>query len=102
MAELFMMSFKFYGSVKATELNGQYEVNRRRPYSYSGGFGGVSFMGDVDIAFGLGTMVFPTEARYDMMSLYKNADNRCEWVADLQATCLAHAIDLAELASNGN
>ncbi|KAJ9175868.1 hypothetical protein P3X46_014376 [Hevea brasiliensis] len=103
--------------VKAMELIDRYEVNRRGPYS--GGFGGVSFLGDMDIALGLRTMVFPTGARYDTMYLYKNADSRREWVAYLQAGAgivadsdpdeehrecqnkaagLARAIDLAESA----
>ncbi|KAF2296249.1 hypothetical protein GH714_037047 [Hevea brasiliensis] len=101
--------------VKAMELIDRYEVNRRGPYS--GGFGGVSFLGDMDIALGLRTMVFPTGARYDTMYRYKNADSRREWVAYLQAGAgivadsdpdeehrecqnkaagLARAIDLAE------
>lgn len=97
------------------ELIDQYEVNRRGPYS--GGFGGISFTGDMDIALGLRTMVFPTGTHYDTMYLYKNADKRREWVAHLQAgagivadsdpdeehrecqnkaAALARAIDLAE------
>ncbi|KAG8651448.1 hypothetical protein MANES_07G127900v8 [Manihot esculenta] len=101
--------------VKAMELIDQYEVNRRGPYS--GGFGGISFTGDMDIALGLRTMVFPTGTHYDTMYLYKNADKRREWVAHLQAgagivadsdpdeehrecqnkaAALARAIDLAE------
>jgi len=97
------------------ELIDQLEVNRRGPYS--GGFGGISFTGDMDIALALRTMVFPTAARYDTMYSYKDVNRRREWVAHLQAgagivadsdpgdeqrecenkaACLARAIDLAE------
>ncbi|XP_022864229.1 anthranilate synthase alpha subunit 1, chloroplastic-like [Olea europaea var. sylvestris] len=69
--------------VKAMELIDQYEVTRRGPYS--GGFGGISFLGDMDIALALRTMVFSTRARYDTMYSYKNANIRQEWVAHLQA-----------------
>ncbi|KAK9282603.1 hypothetical protein L1049_010820 [Liquidambar formosana] len=103
--------------VKAMELIDQLEVTRRGPYS--GGFGSVSFSGDMDIALALRTIVFPTGARYDTMYSYKNAVKRQEWVAYLQAgagivadsdpddehrecenkaACLARAIDLAESA----
>ncbi|EEF35519.1 anthranilate synthase alpha subunit 1, chloroplastic [Ricinus communis] len=103
--------------VKAMELIDKYEVSRRGPYS--GGFGGVSFMGDMDIALGLRTMVFPTGARHDTMYMYKDIDKRREWIAYLQAGAgivaesdpedehrecqnkaagLARAIDLAESA----
>uniref|UniRef100_A0A7C9AN11 anthranilate synthase n=1 Tax=Opuntia streptacantha TaxID=393608 RepID=A0A7C9AN11_OPUST len=101
--------------VKAMELIDQLEVNRRGPYS--GGFGGVSFSGDMDIALALRTMVFPTATRYDTMYSYKDVNRRREWVAHLQAGAgivadsdpgdeqrecenkaagLARAIDLAE------
>ncbi|KAI4305234.1 hypothetical protein L6164_028612 [Bauhinia variegata] len=43
--------------VKAMELIDELEVTRRGPYS--GGFGGISFSGDMDIALALRTMVFP-------------------------------------------
>ncbi|XP_021715502.1 anthranilate synthase alpha subunit 2, chloroplastic-like [Chenopodium quinoa] len=100
--------------VKAMELIDQLEVNRRGPYS--GGFGGISFTGDMDIALALRTMVFSTATRYDTMYSYKDARRR-EWVAHLQAGAgivadsdpadeqrecenkaagLARAIDLAE------
>uniref|UniRef100_A0A803KRL2 anthranilate synthase n=1 Tax=Chenopodium quinoa TaxID=63459 RepID=A0A803KRL2_CHEQI len=100
--------------VKAMELIDQLEVNRRGPYS--GGFGGISFTGDMDIALALRTMVFSTAMRYDTMYSYKDARRR-EWVAHLQAGAgivadsdpadeqrecenkaagLARAIDLAE------
>ncbi|GLT89168.1 hypothetical protein SLE2022_071630 [Rubroshorea leprosula] len=103
--------------VKAMELIDELEVNRRGPYS--GGFGGVSFTGDMDIALALRTMVFPTGAQYDTMYSYKGANGRREWVAYLQAGAgivadsnpddedlecqnkaagLARAIDLAESA----
>ncbi|XAR71940.1 Anthranilate synthase [Bertholletia excelsa] len=103
--------------VKAMELIDQLEVARRGPYS--GGFGGISFSGDMDIALALRTIVFPTTARYDTMYSYKDAVKRQEWVAyvqtgagivadsdpdDEQKECenkaagLARAIDLAESA----
>ncbi|KDP44800.1 hypothetical protein JCGZ_01300 [Jatropha curcas] len=101
--------------VKAMELIDQFEVHRRGPYS--GGFGSVSFNGDMDVALALRTMVFPTGARNDTMYLYKGAEQRREWVSYLQAGAgivadsdpndehrecqnkaagLARAIDLAE------
>lgn len=103
--------------VKAMELIDKLEVNRRGPYS--GGFGGISFTGDMDIALALRTIVFQTGARYDTMFSYKDAGKRREWVAYLQAGAgivadsnpddehlecqnkaagLARAIDLAESA----
>ncbi|KAF2319042.1 hypothetical protein GH714_012927 [Hevea brasiliensis] len=103
--------------MRAMQLLDHYEVNRRGPYS--GGFGGVSFLGDMDIALGLRTIVFPTGAQYNTMYLYRNADIRNEWIAYLQAGAgivadsdpeeehrecqnkaagLARAIDLAESA----
>ncbi|KAJ4797846.1 Anthranilate synthase [Rhynchospora pubera] len=99
------------------ELIDELEVTRRGPYS--GGFGGVSFMGDLDIALSLRTMVFPTGSRFDTMYSYRDAKQRREWVAHLQAGAgivadsvpvdeqqecenkaagLARAIDLAESA----
>lgn len=101
--------------VKAMELIDQLEVTRRGPYS--GGFGGISFTGEMDIALALRTIVFPTGTRYDTMYSYKDADKRRDWVAYLQsgagivadsdpadeqkecenkAAALARAIDLAE------
>ncbi|TQD73840.1 hypothetical protein C1H46_040617 [Malus baccata] len=101
--------------VKAMELIDELEVTRRGPYS--GGFGGVSFTGDMDIALALRTMVFTTGSRFDTMYSYKDANRRREWVAHLQAGAgivadsdpddenqecqnkaagLARAIDLAE------
>ncbi|XP_011032136.1 PREDICTED: anthranilate synthase alpha subunit 2, chloroplastic-like isoform X2 [Populus euphratica] len=103
--------------VKAMELIDQLEVTRRGPYS--GGFGGISFSGDMDIALALRTIVFPTSTRYDTMYSYKDVNTRREWVAHLQAgagivadsdpadeqrecenkaAALARAIDLAESA----
>ena len=97
------------------ELIDQLEASKRGPYS--GGFGGVSFTGDMDIALALRTMVFPTGTRYDTMYSYKDAEKRREWIAYLQAGAgivadsnpddehrecqnkaagLARAIDLAE------
>ncbi|GMP69363.1 hypothetical protein CsSME_00028658 [Camellia sinensis var. sinensis] len=102
--------------VKAMELIDQFEVTRRGPYA--GGFGGISFAGDMDIALALRTIVFPTGNRYDTMYSYKD-NKRKEWVAYLQtgagivadsvpddeqrecenkAAGLARAIDLAESA----
>ncbi|XP_017984120.1 PREDICTED: anthranilate synthase alpha subunit 1, chloroplastic [Theobroma cacao] len=69
--------------VKAMELIDELEVTRRGPYS--GGFGGISFTGDLDIALALRTMVFTTGTRYDTMYSYKDAGRRQEWVAHLQA-----------------
>lgn len=103
--------------VKAMELLDQLEVSKRGPYS--GGFGAISFDGDMDIALALRTMVISTAARYDTMYSYKDAHQRREWVAYLQAGAgivadsdpddehlecqnkaagLARAIDLAEAA----
>lgn len=69
--------------VKAMELIDELEVNRRGPYS--GGFGGVSFTGDMDIALALRTIVFQTGTPYDTLHSYKDANKRREWVAYLQA-----------------
>ncbi|KAL4278901.1 hypothetical protein GQ457_03G027270 [Hibiscus cannabinus] len=69
--------------VKAMELIDELEVSRRGPYS--GGFGGISFTGDMDIALALRTMVFTTLPRFDTIYSYKGADRRLEWVAYLQA-----------------
>ncbi|GAU18086.1 hypothetical protein TSUD_51970 [Trifolium subterraneum] len=101
--------------VKAMELIDQLEVTRRGPYS--GGFGGISFSGDMDIALALRTIVFPTDTRFDTMYSYKDVNKRREWIAHLQAgagivadsdpadeqrecenkaAALARAIDLAE------
>lgn len=97
------------------ELIDELEVTRRGPYS--GGFGGISFSGDMDIALALRTIVFPTSQRYDTMYSYRNGERRRDWVAHLQAgagivadsdpadehrecenkaAALARAIDLAE------
>lgn len=65
------------------ELIDKLEVKRRGPYS--GGFGGISFTGDMDIALALRTMVFPTGARFDTMYSYKDASRRKQWVVHLQA-----------------
>lgn len=101
--------------VKAMELIDQLEVTRRGPYS--GGFGSISFSGDMDIAIALRTIVFPTRSRYNTMYSYRDISRRQEWVAHLQAgagivadskpddeqrecenkaAALARAIDLAE------
>ncbi|GAB2234004.1 hypothetical protein Drorol1_Dr00003239 [Drosera rotundifolia] len=101
--------------VKAMELIDELEVTRRGPYS--GGFGWISFTGDMDVALALRTIVFPTSTRYDTMYSYKDVNTRREWVAHMQAgagivadsvpedeqrecenkaAALARAIDLAE------
>ncbi|XP_020570640.1 anthranilate synthase alpha subunit 1, chloroplastic-like [Phalaenopsis equestris] len=103
--------------VRAMELIDELEVTRRGPYS--GGFGAISFNGEMDIALALRTIVFPTGDRFDTMYSYKHLDRRQEWVAHLQAgagivadsvpddeqrecenkaAALARAIDLAESA----
>ncbi|KAK7857398.1 anthranilate synthase alpha subunit 1, chloroplastic [Quercus suber] len=104
--------------VRAMEIIDTLEVTRRGPYS--GGFGTVSFSGDMDIALALRTMVFPTGNRYNTMYSYnKDGTKRQEWIANLQtgagivadsnpddeqqecqnkAAGLARAIDLAESA----
>ncbi|KAK1299503.1 hypothetical protein QJS10_CPB14g01734 [Acorus calamus] len=69
--------------VKAMELIDELEATRRGPYS--GGFGGISFTGDMDIALALRTIVFPTGARYNTMYSYKDTNKRQEWVAHIQA-----------------
>ncbi|KAK4790155.1 hypothetical protein SAY86_017459 [Trapa natans] len=65
------------------ELIDALEPTRRGPYS--GGFGGISFTGDMDVALALRTIVFPTEMRFDTMFSYQDAGKRREWVAYLQA-----------------
>ncbi|KAE9467503.1 hypothetical protein C3L33_00597, partial [Rhododendron williamsianum] len=101
--------------VKAMEFIDEIEVTRRGPYS--GGFGGISFSGDMDIALALMTIVFPTGVRPGTIYSYKDANKRRDWVAHLQAgasivadsnpgdeqrecedktAALARAIDLAE------
>uniref|UniRef100_A0A7N0TI52 anthranilate synthase n=1 Tax=Kalanchoe fedtschenkoi TaxID=63787 RepID=A0A7N0TI52_KALFE len=103
--------------VKAMELIDELEVSRRGPYS--GGFGSISFTGDMDIALALRTMVFPNSPRFDTMYCYKDSKQRHEWVGYIQAGAgvvadsdpddensecqnkaagLARAIDLAESA----
>ncbi|KAK1415521.1 hypothetical protein QVD17_31304 [Tagetes erecta] len=103
--------------VKAMELIDKLEVTRRGPYS--GGFGSISFSGDMDMALSLRTMVFPTKAHFDTMHSYKEDTKRKQWLAYLQAGAgivadsvpedeqqecenkvagLARAIDLAESA----
>ncbi|KAF3970568.1 hypothetical protein CMV_005743 [Castanea mollissima] len=104
--------------VRAMEIIDNLEVTRRGPYS--GGFGSVSFTGDMDIALALRTIVFPTGNRYNTMYSYnRDGTKRQEWIANLQtgagivadsnpddeqqecqnkAAGLARAIDLAESA----
>lgn len=67
--------------VRAMELIDQLEPTRRGPYS--GGIGGVSFTGDMDIALALRTMVFQTQQN-DTMYKYQDANSRREWVVHLQ------------------
>lgn len=69
--------------VKAMELIDEIEPTRRGPYS--GGFGHISYTGDMDIALALRTMVFSTEPRHDTMYSYKDASKRRDWVVHLQA-----------------
>lgn len=99
------------------ELIDKLEVTRRGPYG--GGFGSISFSGDMDMALSLRTMVFPTHAHFDTMYLCNGNTKRKQWVAYLQAGAgivadsipddeqqecenkvagLARAIDLAESA----
>ncbi|CAM0877507.1 unnamed protein product [Alopecurus aequalis] len=103
--------------VRAMELIDELEGKMRGPYG--GGFGGISFRGDMDIALALRTIVFPTASRFDTMYSYgaDSSSSRQEWVAHLQsgagivadskpedehqecqnkAAGLARAIDLAE------
>lgn len=103
--------------VRAMQLIDELEVAMRGPYS--GGFGYISFSGDMDIALALRTIVFPTGTRYDTMYSYKDLNQRREWIAYLQAgagivadsdpadehqecqnkaAALARSIDLAESA----
>ncbi|TVU30249.1 hypothetical protein EJB05_21859, partial [Eragrostis curvula] len=112
--------------VRAMELIDELEVTRRGPYS--GGFGGISFDGDMQIALTLRTIVFPTVAppcRDDdtttCSSFGEEGDGgrrRREWVnlqagagivadsvpedeqreCENKAAALARAIDLAESA----
>uniref|UniRef100_A0A2N9HUV8 anthranilate synthase n=1 Tax=Fagus sylvatica TaxID=28930 RepID=A0A2N9HUV8_FAGSY len=104
--------------VRAMEIIDDLEVTRRGPYS--GGFGSVSFSGEMDIALALRTMVFPTGTQFDTIYSYnKDGTKRQEWIANLQAGAgivadsspddeqqechnkaagLARAIDLAESA----
>ncbi|KAE8711922.1 Ethylene-dependent gravitropism-deficient and yellow-green-like 2 isoform 1 [Hibiscus syriacus] len=71
-------------TVKVMEVIDELEVSRRG--LYSGGFGGISFHGDMDIALALRTMIFTTGTRYDTMYSYKDAGrHRREWVVYLQA-----------------
>lgn len=69
--------------VRAMQLIDELEVARQGPYS--GGFGYISFSGDMDIALALRTIVFPTGTRYDTMYSYKDLNKRQEWIAYLQA-----------------
>lgn len=69
--------------VKAMELIDEIEPTRRGPYS--GGIGGISYAGDMDIALALRTMVFSTVPRYDTMYSYKDISKRRDWVVHLQA-----------------
>ena len=65
------------------EIIDNLEVTRRGPYS--GGFGSVSFSGDMDIALALRTLVFPTRNRYNTKYSYnKDGTKPQEWIANLQ------------------
>ncbi|KAL4575033.1 hypothetical protein LXL04_021873 [Taraxacum kok-saghyz] len=80
--------------VKAMELIDKLEPTRRGPYS--GGFGWISFTGEMDMALSLRTMVFPTGAHYDTMYLYKDDTKRKQWVAYIQAGAGVVADSVAE------
>ncbi|XP_065871990.1 anthranilate synthase alpha subunit 1, chloroplastic-like [Euphorbia lathyris] len=102
--------------VKAMELIDKLEVTRRGPYG--GGFGSVSFTGELDMALSIQTMVFTARSRFDRMYSYEDVNKqRGEWIAHIQtgqsivadsdldykhwecenkAIDLARAIDLAE------
>lgn len=80
---LFLICSCVIMQVKAMELIDKLEVTRRGPYS--GGFGAISFTGDMNIALALRTIVFPTGARFDTMFSYKDLNKRQEWIAYLQA-----------------
>lgn len=79
------------------ELIDKLEVTRRGPYS--GGFGWISFSGEMDMALSLRTMVFPTGSRFDTMYLYKEdmkKKKRKQWVAYIQAGAGIVADSVAE------
>lgn len=101
------------------KLIDEWEEFKRGPYG--GGFGSVSFTGDMEISSTLRAVVFPTENRYNTLFSYGNPKLRREWVANFQAgarivaesvapeeddqsdcegkaAALARAIDLAEAA----
>ncbi|XP_047332473.1 anthranilate synthase alpha subunit 1, chloroplastic isoform X1 [Impatiens glandulifera] len=106
--------------VKAMELIDKLEVTRRGPYA--GGFGGISFTGDMDIALSLRTIIFPTGTHYkakDKDVFKKKKNMRQDWIGYIQtgagivadsnpddeytecqnkAAALSRAIDLAESA----
>jgi anthranilate synthase component 1 len=64
------------------ELIDELEPTQRGPYS--GGIGGISFTGDMDMALALRTMVFPA-SRTDTIYSYKDVNHRREWVVHIQA-----------------
>ncbi|KAJ1701245.1 hypothetical protein LUZ63_001024 [Rhynchospora breviuscula] len=91
------------------ELIDQLDITRRGPYS--GGFGGVSFLGDMDIALALRTIIFPMGSLYNTMYSYRDAEKRAgAWMVvdsvptdeqhecENKAAALARAIDHAESA----
>ncbi|CAI0443586.1 unnamed protein product [Linum tenue] len=86
--------------VRAMELIDTMEAKKRGPYS--GGFGGISFMGDMDVALALRTMVFPTgwvaylQAGAGIVADSIPEDEHIE--CQNKAAGLARAIDLAESA----
>ncbi len=67
--------------VRAMELIDELEPTQRGPYS--GGIGGISFTGDMDMALALRTMVFPA-SRTDTIYSYKDVNHRREWVVHIQ------------------
>lgn len=69
-------SFIADAKIKVMELIDKYEPTRRGPYG--GSIEGISYSGDMDIALGHCTMIFPTRTRYDTMCSYKNVSQRWE------------------------
>jgi anthranilate synthase component I len=64
--------------VRAMQIIDELEVNRRGPYS--GGYGYVSFSGNMDMALALRTMVIPTSAADTLVRAEQAGDRRRrEW-----------------------
>lgn len=87
------------------ELIDEMEVTRRGPYS--GGFGYITYSGDVDIALALHTIVFPTASEKNRRKWVAHLQSGARIVADsdpddenrkcyIEAVALKRAIDLAE------